>query len=410
MNHKHILLVGRSRDLHAKIKPLGLKATLMIETAKLSDEPLSPVYERVVSLPQGANDSEWITWAKAIHQIQPVTAIGAFTETREKVALAIANAIGLPFHDASIIELMHEKDMMRAKLHDIGLDDTNFARLAKDSPIGVIEETACKMGFPLVLKPVNARGSLGVRILNSKIDLHPAIETLRQVAPKCDLVLEQLLDGREFSIEAFSESGRHKIAAVTEKFKDSFTSIETGQLIPARISTHEYEEICIFVKKLLNSLNVTHGPSHTEVFLTKQGVRLVESHTRLGGDRISKLIELVSGADLEELWIRQTAGESVIDKVPQIAPVSDKCATVQYSFLRKAGIIRRIETDTSELSADPRIVELNPLLQTGQEGTPNPIDSFSRSAEAIATGTSPEDAIAAAQSALQRIKYHLEPK
>ena len=63
---------------------------------------------------------------------------------------------------------------------------------------------------------------------------------------------------------------------------------------------------------------VVASASHTEVIVTAEGPRIVGTHVRLGGDSIPELIQLVSGVDLEELWIRQTLGESVFDPPPYL--------------------------------------------------------------------------------------------
>lgn len=71
----------------------------------------------------------------------------------------------------------------------------------------------------------------------SRIDTAQDIEAaLRRVGPhhvERGVVVEEFLDGDEFSVEALSTGGRHRIIAVTRKFTDPMTFVSRGHVIPA---------------------------------------------------------------------------------------------------------------------------------------------------------------------------------
>lgn len=47
-------------------------------------------------------------------------------------------------------------------------------------------------------------------------------------------------------------------------------------------------------------MGITTGPSHTEVVWTVRGPRIIETHVRLGGDDIPRLVQDTTGVHLEE--------------------------------------------------------------------------------------------------------------
>ena len=68
----------------------------------------------------------------------------------------------------------------------------------------------------------------------------------------------------------------------------------------------------------LAAVGIVNGPSHTEVIVQEGGdVRIIETHSRLGGDQIDVLIEAVFGVDLHEYWIRQFAERESAERTPK---------------------------------------------------------------------------------------------
>lgn len=409
--NQHMLLVGRSREIHEKVSSKAIRATLMIGISKLHERKLAPHYHRVVALPASAKASDWVDFAKFIHSVDPFTCIGAFSENYEFQAADIARALGLPFNPIQVIELTHKKDLMRAFLSENGLDDTKFCRFSPPFDRAAILRVVEDMGFPVIAKPVDARGSLAVRAVSCEAELDRALSVFAQAANDHDLLIEKLLAGPEYSVEAFSERGRHKIVCITEKYKDSATCVEMGHLIPARLSEKPERLIKDFVLRFLLAIGVQDGPTHTEVFLTENGPRLVESHARVGGDRIPDLVKYVSNVDLCELWIDQVMGRCVLNQVPELGSSGSNgmWASVQFAALRSRGTIKSITNET-EAKQQNHVKDAGALLSVGDFVSGELVDSFSRAAEAVALSESAETAIQAARTACETVAFEVATK
>lgn len=397
---KHILMVGRARDILAKARQFDLRFTQLFKLRRdMVSENLEP-YHRLVGMPGDASIDEWIAQARLIHSIDPVDAIGAFTETAEKIAARIAEALGLPYHASDVVECTHDKFLMREKLRAVGLDDTVSRVLPSPDPVE-IRRFADEIGYPIVLKPVSARGSLAVSIVRNEQEIDAALRWYRQWAENFPLLLEQFIEGEEWSVEAFSEDGRHRIASITRKFKDPGTCVEVGHCVPAIFPPEDEAAIHRLVEGTLDALGIRMGPSHTEIITTPRGPRVVETHARLGGDRIVELVRLVSGVDLHVLWVRQVMGESVIDEVPSCD--GSRFAAIRYVSPRAYGKIERIDgADTARAHDGVDRVE---LLQSPGTEVGEVHDSFSRGASVIAVGATAEEAMSRALAAAGEIRF-----
>jgi len=332
-----------------------------------------------------------------LHRQDPIDALGGFNELTQHLAAEVAAALGLPYHSPAVIRRTRDKAEMRRTLQAAGVDST-AARLVHDgNEVAAFGED---YGFPIVLKPVDGRASSGVSIIRSHAEIPAAIAWFEQGAAGQQMLAEQFLAGEEWSVESFSEGGQHHIICVTQKFKDPQTSVETGHCLPAPVTKDVRSCLEAFVHAVLNAIGLENGPSHTEVILTADGPRLVETHARLGGDNIVDLIALTSGVDLDLLWIRQVAGEQVLHEVPGTI---NRWAAIAYATPRAVGTLERIE-GLSDAREKAGIVRVN-LLQEPGTYLRGASDSFGRGASAIALADDPAEAINQARAAVQSLTF-----
>jgi biotin carboxylase len=397
---KHVLMVGRSLEMLTKGVKHGVRYSLLCKNApRIGLDDLQP-FSRIVMLNPDADVQEWIGQARLIHEHDPVDVIGGFTEDEEATSAEIAAALGLRYHTAGVVANTHDKFRMRQTLRAAGVDDTGSCLLQQVDGER-IRAFAAENGYPVVLKPVDGGGSLGVSIARSEHELEAATRWFEQWASKHALLVESYLAGDEWSVEAFSEAGVHRVMCITRKYKDPKTCVETGHCLPALLDPAVTQAIHDLVSRTLTALGILDGPTHTEIITTPEGPRVVETHTRMGGDLIGKLIRLVTGIDPHELWWRQTLGESVIDEIPVCG--EGKHAAIRYVSPRAFGTLERVE-GIPDARASPGVEDLGVLKKPGTE-LGEVFDSSSRAAAVIATGETPEQAMDRAIEATKAIRF-----
>jgi biotin carboxylase len=71
----------------------------------------------------------------------------------------IGKALGIATHSPRIVELVHDKQAMRARLRETGVDTTASAVVAD---VAALSAFVGDHGFPCVVKPVAGSGSVGL--------------------------------------------------------------------------------------------------------------------------------------------------------------------------------------------------------------------------------------------------------
>lgn len=178
-------------------------------------------------------------------------------------------------------------------------DDYSIPFLQPNTPED-IEKFAEKVRYPFIIKPKNGVGSQGVYKISRPSDLN-AINFCS------NLIVEQYISGDEYSVESFSFNGKHKVIAITEKTLLGDESLinftEIGHSVPANVSDKQKIHIENYISNFLDIIGLDNGPSHTEIKIKDYVIRIIETHNRIGGDRISSLVKLSTKVDLVELSI-----------------------------------------------------------------------------------------------------------
>ncbi|MGY0022027.1 ATP-grasp domain-containing protein [Streptomyces sp. YJ-C3] len=221
---------------------------------------------------------------------------------------AVAARLGLPGPGADAVAHACRKDLTRRILEDAGLPGPRFAVVESDDEPGAAEVRAARgLGFPLVVKPVDLCAGMYVRRVDDEAELVAACRALAdfpvnargQHRPRL-VLLEELLDGPEVSVETVSSRGRISVVGVTDKSVAGAPAfIETGHMFPAPLTPTERTAVQETTVAALKALELTDGVvAHTEIKLTSVGPRVVEVNPRPAGNRITELVRHVTGVDL----------------------------------------------------------------------------------------------------------------
>ncbi len=208
-----------------------------------------------------------------------------------------------------------------------------------------------------------------------------------------------MLIGNEYSVESFSDNGKHHILGITQKFvNDNY--IESGHLFPAQLSIQQTKEINNYICECLNLLGFVSGPAHSELILTEEGPVLIESHTRVGGDRIPDLVKLTCQVDLDELVVKQAMNvniEALLDKIS--AP--EGYASVQFLADDLSGTF--VSAEFPKQGTSDGVIEYGMSIKEGQKLKPI-LHSFDRYGYAIATSDDANLAVALADDFLRQTR------
>jgi len=173
-----------------------------------------------------------------------------------------------------------------------------------------IKKTLNNFKFPIIIKPLDSSGSRGVIFCNSIDNLIKAYEETKKVTSLDDVLIEEFIDGKEYSIEGIHYNGESHIIQITEKITTKFPyNVELGHIQPADITSEQQLKIQQLITKIAHILGFENCASHTELKINKNGIFIIETSPRLGGDFISStLVPLSTGINMEEILIDISTG------------------------------------------------------------------------------------------------------
>lgn len=144
----------------------------------------------------------------------------------------------------------------------------------------------------IIVKPTDRSGSLSISHIKSINQFSKAFYSAKKASFTKSAIIEEYINGNEYSVETISYSGKHKTIAITKKYTtDSPYFVENGHYQPSNLSKSDFKNIDLLVKKALNSLYITDGISHIEIKILKDGeIKVIEVGGRMGGDFIGSHI------------------------------------------------------------------------------------------------------------------------
>jgi len=223
--------------------------------------------------------------------------------------LVVAEYFRLPYNSEKTISSCRTKDVMKSILMKAGLPVVASSRFAT---LIEADEIANKIGYPLVIKPVNFGGSGGVIKVEHKANLAEAISKtqahLNNFASKYDsdpinMLMEPYITiKREISVEVINTPKFRKVIGITDKFLGQEPHFsEIAHLVPSTFMideslTKRIESIAI---KACEALDIKYGMAHVEMKVSPGGeIIIIEVGARTAGDGILDLYEKATGFNL----------------------------------------------------------------------------------------------------------------
>ncbi|MFJ8591194.1 acetyl-CoA carboxylase biotin carboxylase subunit family protein [Streptomyces sp. NPDC093598] len=401
--HYLMFAIGPRLDYAARLRALddSVRISVICRPEHLHRITTGGDYLRVVAVRQDAPVDEVVTLARTVHALEPVTRITAFWEHDQDRAAAVGAALGVATHSPGTVRLVQDKHAMRERLREAGVEDTAARRAYDEVDLLAFGEEA---GYPFIVKPTAGTASFGVTLVHSPEQAARAYRTAAGDFPgiaRLGVLAEQYHRGPQYSVEAFSEAAEHVVVAVTRKYSDPDGLVELGHVLPAPLDPADEEAIGEHVRRVLDALGVEFGPTHTEVVLTSDGPRVIETHLRVGGDEIFNLVKDAVGVDMIDLQTRQAFGDKVL---PDIRAVLEsgrepRCEAIWYTAPEATGTFVGL-ADGTEADLDPGVTV---LLQPGEELTGH--GSFARVARARASAPTAEEALARARATVDGLSF-----
>lgn len=237
----------------------------------------------------------------------------------------VAEQMGLIGNSYEASLRANNKYLMRQAFTKAGVPCPQYWCLTDQSLLNLTPYTS---HLPLIVKPSDRSGSLGVTKVEREEDLLPAIKAAQDYSFKHEAMVEQFIEGREISVEFISYKGVHYPLQITDKVTTEAPHfVELAHHQPADLTKEQHAEIYDLTKRALTALGVDNCASHSEYRITEDGkIYIMEIGARMGGDFIgAAMVKLSTGFDFVQGVIEVALGTFTAPKFGE-----PKCSGVLY--------------------------------------------------------------------------------
>lgn len=303
--------------------------------------------------------------------------VTAATDKTLVMMARVAKELNLPFYSVETAQWSTDKYQMKQRFIEGGVPCAQGRLIHNAAEVK-------DLFFPVICKPRDNSGSRGVKLCRDVNELQECIDEALDNSKLDTVLVEEFIEGREFSIESLHYEGKSDVIQFTEKRTTEFPyNVELGHKQPANLTDDERQQIRDIISKIAVCMNFENCPSHTELKVNERGVFVIETSPRLGGDYItSMLTPLSTGINLEDQLLHIALGE----KVDTVTGRVDKASAVCF-FSLPEGEVTAINPRINEIASWPNIHSFELKLHVGDKI--NQItSSLNRYGQFIVTGNS----------------------
>jgi biotin carboxylase len=404
-NKKTLLVVGGGNDSILGIQ-IAKKMDLFVVVSDINEG--APGFEfaddRIIASTYDIDDTvNRVLEYNKTKKINGVITIGA--DVPQTVS-AVAKALSLPSLSCETAKLVTNKFLMKEKFLSDGVDIPYFKIIENLEELKFVIN---QKGYPLVLKPVDSRGSRGVLKLTECVNLDWAYNYSLSFSPSKTLIVEEFIEGQQISTESVVYKGKiHTLGFADRNYefleKYSPHIIENGGEMPSRLTKLQKNQVCDLIERSVFSLGIQNGIAKGDVVYSPDGPKIIEIAGRLsGGYFCYPEIYLATGVNIVEAAIRIALGAPVDEN--DLLPKYERAFAQRFIFPDRNGRVNEINIPSKIL--DLEYLELLKINVEIGDYINNVTDHTKRLGVVIVTGKNRSEAIKRAEEIVDNINIKI---
>lgn len=257
-------------------------------------------------------------------------------------AAIIASKLNLPFAEIQSAIYSNDKFSQRNACKKNEILQPDFYQVRNLNELKVASK---KLSYPIILKPIDSRGTFGVTIIKRSNELKSAFYSAIVNSHSHTLICEKYIEGTLVTVDGFCFANGHRALAVaSRKFEIGSKPITKEIIYPAEFLDTINERLLDNHEAVVNALNYRYGHTHGEYILTnKNEIYLVECTNRGGGVYTSSVIlPLLTEIDINLALINQSLGINKIEAHGKSLNFMKKAAILTFLDLKVGSVIKSI--------------------------------------------------------------------
>lgn len=249
----------------------------------------------------------------------------------------VSEELGLPCYiDYETACKVSDKGHMKDIFRQYGIPSSKHVFMSE-----LDEAKLTELQYPLVVKPVDAYSSKGVRKCRNPEELRRHFQEAAEISRSGVVIVEEFMEGAELTVDFEIVDGKAVFlsASNTEKvnYEDRFLAFRTRY--PAAVSPETIERVKVIGQKLADAFQLKNTPMLIQLLTDDHRENVLEFSARTGGGAKYLLVKAVTGFDPITAVIDLTMG-----KKPQVGELRSECRYLTNEFLyARPGVFDHLE-------------------------------------------------------------------
>jgi len=343
VSSKNILIIGAGREqipayITAKEMGLSIIGTDMDKNAPAfhyADEKLIASTRD----PEGSLEA-----IKKLNKKQQIEGVFTIANDVPLTVATIAEYLNLPSISTKSAKLLSNKVLMKDSFSEAGVSSPPYSIV---SNVDQIKSFSVKYGLPIILKPIDGRGSKGVMYIDNLDEVENFFGISRLYTDQDNLIVEKYIKGLQLSVESIFINNKYiPIAFADRNYENQEESkpfvFENGGVMPSRIDKGIKDKINNLVAEASSALGISWGTVKADIVMEDDEPVIIELAGRLSGGELSTFdIPHVYNVDIVKALIKLSLGEKV--SLSEVSAEITKGVSSRYVFTKNSGNIIEFE-------------------------------------------------------------------
>ena len=210
------------------------------------------------------------------------------------------------------------------------------------------DERSASVRYPILVKPDDSGGGVGITVCNNSIEAKIAISKARRASKSGEVIIEEYMVSDDMFAYYEIACGKPYLVATADRLKTNRQTTGSpvciGAVYPSRYENAFLGSVHPKVVQMLQDLNIDRGVFCLQFFKDNRGFFAYDPGFRLQGEGMHYHIEHAYSFDQREGLIKYAMGEIVpeyFDKLPHVRVGADTHAVTVWVLL-SAGLIHRV--------------------------------------------------------------------
>lgn len=222
------------------------------------------------------------------------------------VVAQVSEMLGLPWYiDYETAKFVSDKELMKKVFVENGIPTSKHVVMS-EFDAGAVKD----LRYPLIVKPVDAYSSKGIKKVKNEEELAVAAEEAFAVSRDKRIIVEEFFEGEEISVDLFVEDGKANVLLISNSDKvkdDEHFAIFRGRY-PAHNADRIKDEVQAVSQKIADAFGIKNAPMLVQMLTDGEHISVIEFCARTGGAMKWLLIKHGSGVDVIKGVIDLTMG------------------------------------------------------------------------------------------------------